>query len=154
MPMRYLDNIQPKTRFTSWAWSPVIVLRISLFITYFAWVFASVIAFLVGVKVFDLTTPPGWTAPWAIVLGGAAVFSSVGSITDRWQRLERWATLLLSAMILSLAIPVNMMGWLEHNLNSQFFGAIVIIAGVLPVTRFIYLAAQSGKRRVPPNRDS
>lgn len=150
--MRYLDNIQPKSKLAIWVWSPVIVLRVALFATYMLYVYASVIAFLVGVPIFDLTTPPGYTAVWAVLLGAAAVFSAVGSITDRWQKLERWATLILSAILLGYIGSMNLMAWVENDLTRQFVGVIALIAGVLPFTRFVYLAAQSGKKHAPLRR--
>lgn len=152
MPTRYLNNIQPKSKLAIWVWSPVIVLRVSLFVVYMLWVYASVIAFMVGVPIFDLTTPPGYTAVWAVLLGASAVFSAVGSLTDRWQKLELWSTLVLGALILGYIGALNLMAWVEYDITRQFVGVIAAIAGVLPITRFVYLAAQSGKRHVPIDR--
>lgn len=147
MPTRYLEVVNPKSRLAIWAWSPAIVLRFSLVTVYMLYVYGSVIAFLAGVPILSLTTPEGYTAPWAILLGASAVASAVGSITDRWQRVERWATMVLSALLLTYIVPLNVVGFLEHDLDRQFIGVIALIAGVLPVTRFVYLAAQSGKRK-------
>jgi hypothetical protein len=152
MPTRYLDNIRPKSKLAVWVWSPVIVLRIALFMTYIAYVYASVIAFIAGVPIFDLTSPPGYTSIWAVLLGASAVFSAVGSIADRWQKTEKWATLALSALLLAYIGGLNLMGWAEYDLTRQFVGAIAFIAGILPMTRFVYLAAQSGKRHAPLDR--
>jgi hypothetical protein len=152
MPTRYLDNIKPKSKLAVWVWSPVIVLRIALFMTYIAYVYASVIAFIAGVPIFDLTSPPGYTSIWAVLLGASAVFSAVGSIADRWQKTEKWATLALSALLLAYIGGLNLMGWVEYDLTRQFVGAIAFIAGILPMTRFVYLAAQSGKRHAPLDR--
>lgn len=148
MPTRYLDVIQPKTKFAMWAWSPVIVLRVSLVATYLGYVYAAIIAFMVGVPVFDLTTPPGWTPVWAVLLGISAMLSAVGSVTDRWQRLERWATLVLSALLLAYVGGLNIVGYIERDLDRLFVGAVAGVAAILPVARFVYLAAQSGKRRI------
>jgi hypothetical protein len=147
VPTRYLQVVQPKSKLAVWAWSPVIVLRIALVSTYMFYVYASVIAFLVGVPLFELTTPRGWTAIWAILLGASGVVAAVGSLSDRWQMTEKWATMCLSALILSYIIPMNILGFLAHDLNRQFVGIIALIAGLLPITRFIYLAAQSGKKK-------
>lgn len=147
MPTSYLEVIAPKSKLAVWAWSPVIVLRVSLVITYMLYVYASVIAFLVGVPIFTLTTPPGWTPIWAVLLGAAAVASAIGSITDRWQRIERWATCALSGLLLAYIGGLNIMGFVEQDLDRQFVGVIALIAGVLPITRFVYLAAQAGKKK-------
>jgi hypothetical protein len=153
MPTRYLEVVQPKSKLAIWAWSPVIVLRIALVSTYMAFVYASVVAFFAGVPVFNLTTFPGWTPVWAGLLAISAVLGAVGSITDRWQQLEKWATLSMSALFLAYIAGLNIVGFIEHDLGRQFAGAVALIAGILPMTRFVYLAAQSGKKRVTTNGD-
>ncbi len=147
VPTRYLEVVNPKSKLAIWAWSPTIVLRLSLVTTYMLYVYASVIAFLVGVPILALTTPAGYTSIWAILLGFAAVASAVGSINDRWQQVEKWATLGLSSLLLTYIVPLNIQGFIEHDLTRQFGGVIALIAGLLPITRFVYLAAQSGKRK-------
>lgn len=135
-----------RSRFAVWAWSPIIVLRVALVSTYLAYVYASAIAFISGVPTFTLTTPAGWTPIWAFLLGTSAVIAAIGSITDRWSGVEKWATLVLSAMALSYVIGINLVGFVEGDPGRQFAGAMSIIAAILPVTRFVYLAAQSGKK--------
>lgn len=147
MPYRYLDNIAPHTRLAVWAWGPVVVLRVALVAVYLSFVYASVIAFLAGVPVFRLTAPEGYTSVWAVLLGTSAVLAAVGSITDRWQQLEKWASLVLSAMMLAYVGGLNGVGFVEGDLDRQFVGAIAFIAFILPAVRFVYLAAQSGKRK-------
>lgn len=147
MPMRYLENINPQSKIAMWAWGPVIILRASLVAIYLLYIYASVIAFLAGVPIFDLTTPHGYTAVWAVALGAASVVSAIGSITDRWQKLEKWATLALSALLLGYIGGLNIVGFIENDLSRQFAGVIAIIAAVMPFVRFVYLAAQSGKKK-------
>jgi hypothetical protein len=150
--MRYLDNIAPRSRWAIWAWSPVIVLRIALVGVYLGYVYASVIAFIAGVPIFRLTAPAGYTSIWATLLGVAAVLSAIGSITDRWQQLEKWASLGLSSMMAAYVGGLNGVGFAEGDLNRQFAGAVAAIAFILPAVRFVYLAAQTGKRRRVPGR--
>jgi hypothetical protein len=152
MPTRYLDVIQPKGKLAVWAWSPVIVLRVALVATYLGYVYSGIIAFMVGVPVFDLTTPPGWTPIWAALLTISALVSAVGSVSDRWQKIERWASLLLAALLLAYVGGLNIVGYIEHDLDRLFVGGVAFVAAILPVTRFIYLAAQSGKRRIRNDR--
>lgn len=137
-----------RNRFAIWAWSPIIVLRVSLLATYLGWVYASAVGFLTGIPIFDLTTPEGWTPIWAVILGTSAVIAGIGSISDRWHLVEKWASLFLSAMIFAYVGSLNLVAWLEGDLARQFVGAVAFIASILPVTRFVYLAAQSGKRHV------
>jgi len=148
MPTRYLDYIDPKSRLSIWAWSPVVVLRVALALTYIMYVYAAVIAFIAGVPVLDLTTPNGYLPVWAAILGISALVSAVGSLTDRWQQVEKWASLGVSAMMLAYLGGLNLMGWIESDLTRQFVGTIAIIASILPFTRFVYLAAQTGKRKI------
>lgn len=152
MPTRYLQIVQPRTRAAIWAWSPVIVLRVSLAATYMMWFFASIIAFLAGVPVLTLTAPEGYTSIWAAFLGVSALVSAIGSTTDKWQKLEKWASLSLSAMLLAYVGGLNIVGYISGDLDRQFVGAVAIIASVLPITRFIYLAAQTGKSKNVPVR--
>lgn len=137
-----------RNRFVIWAWSPIIVLRVALFLQYALYAYASVIAFIVGVPIFDLTTPRGYTAVWAILLGLSAIVSAIGAITERWNALEKWSSLALSALMLTFVGAVNLAGFVEGDLNEQFVGAISLIAVVLPFCRFVYLAAQTGKKRL------
>jgi uncharacterized membrane protein YjjB (DUF3815 family) len=150
--MTYLDNIAPRSRWAIWAWSPVIVLRIALVGVYLGYVYASVIAFIAGVPIFRLTAPQGYTSIWAVLLGVSAVLSAIGSITDRWQQLEKWASLGLSSMMAAYVGGLNGVGFAEGDLNRQFAGAVAAIAFILPAVRFVYLAAQTGKRRRVPRR--
>lgn len=139
-----------RSRFETWAWSPVIVLRVALVATYLLYVYAAIIAFVAGIPVFSLTTPEGYTSIWAVLLGVSALISAVGSVADHWDRIERWASLALSSLMLAYVGGLNIVGWVSGDLDRQFVGAIAIIAFVLPVTRFVYLAAQSGKRHDVP----
>lgn len=147
MPLSYLEHVPQRSRWAIWAWSPVIVLRIALVGVYLGFVYASVIAFIAGVPVFRLTAPEGYTSAWALLLGTAAVLSAIGSVSDRWQQLEKWASLVLSAMMLAYVGGLNGVGFVEGDLDRQFVGAIAFIAFILPAVRFVYLAAQSGKRK-------
>lgn len=148
MPTRYLEVIQPQSSFARWAWGPAIVLRVSLVLTYALYVYGAIIAFLAGVPIFDLTTPQGWTSVWAVLLAVSAAFCMVGSVKDEWQAVEKWAALGLSSAVVAYIIPLNLVGYVEGDLNRQFVGVVATIAGVLPVGRFVYLVAQTGKLRI------
>lgn len=151
MPTRYLQVIRPKSRLANWAWGPVIMLRIALVLTYLAYVYCSVVAFIAGVPILSFNSLPGYLPVWAALLGISAIVSAVGSLTDRWQKIERWATLVLSAMLLAYMGGLNISAWIEHDINRKFVGGIAVIASILPVARYIYLAAQSGKIHAESN---
>lgn len=136
------------TPLEQWAWSPVIVLRIALVIVYLLYVYGSVIAFLAGIPIFTLLTPEGYTSVWAALMMPAALVAAVGSLAERWeQRIEKWAALVLTALMSAYVIGVNAVGFASGDLDRQFVGVIALIAIVLPATRFVYLASQSGKAR-------
>ena len=128
-------------------------MRVALVITYVLYVYASIIAFISGIPVFKLTTPEGYTSVWAVLLGASAIVAAIGSTTDRWQALERWASLALSALLLTYIGGLNLVGFIEGDLDRQFTGAVALIAGILPITRFVYLAAQSGKKHLAWTKD-
>jgi hypothetical protein len=135
-------------RFAIWAWSPIIVLRVALVATYLLYIYAALIAFRSGVPIFENTTPHGWRIVWSTILGVSAIIAAVGSLDDRWRHWEKWASMCVSAMMASYIIALNMAGYLNGDLARQFVGVISLIAAVLPITRFVYLAAQSGKKHV------
>jgi hypothetical protein len=147
MPLRYLEHVPQRSRFAVWAWSPTIVLRVALLAAYLVSVYSSVWAFIAGVPVFNLTTFPGYTPVWAVLLGGSAVLSAIGSITDRWQQLEKWSSLALSALWLAYVGGLTGVGFAQGDPDRQFLAAASITLLVLPVARFVYLAAQSGKKK-------
>lgn len=134
-----------KTAVELWAWSPVIVLRVSLVIVYLLYVYAGVIAFQAGIPIFTLLTWEGYTSIWAALLVPAAIVAAIGSLADRWQRIEKWSTLALTALQSGYVIGLNAVGFIAGDLSRQYVGVIALIAIVLPATRFVYLAAQSGK---------
>lgn len=147
VPLSYLEHVHPKSKWAVWAWSPVIVLRVALVGVYIGYIYASVIAFIAGVPVFRLTAPEGYTSIWAVFLGASSILAAIGSVTDRWQQLEKWASLGLASMMGAYVGGLNGVGFVEGDLDRQFIGAIAFIAFILPAVRFVYLAAQSGKRR-------
>lgn len=151
MPTRYLEVIKPRTRIGKWAWGPVIMLRVALVATYLAYIYAAVIALIAGVPILDFSNLPGYLPVWATLLGLSAMIAAIGSLTDRWQRYERWATLLLSALLFAYVGGLNIAAWVEQDLSRQFVGGIAFIAAILPVARYVYLAAQSGKIHADPN---
>jgi hypothetical protein len=139
-----------RNRFATWAWSPIIVLRVALVSTYMLYIYAALIAFRSGVPIFEDTTPHAWRAVWASILGVSAIIAAIGSLDDRWHQWEKWASMSVSAMMGSYVIALNLAGYVDGDLARQFVGVIALIASVLPITRFVYLAAQSGKKHVDP----
>lgn len=148
MPTRYLNVIRPKSRLAVWIWSPVIVLRIALFLVYIVYIYAAGIAVVAGIPIFAQTAPGAYTVMWAIGLGVSAAVSAIGAVNDKWQPIEKWGTLVLSALMLGYAGTLNIVGFMDGDIGRQFVGTIATIALILPATRFVYLAAQSGKTRV------
>lgn len=147
MPYRYLDNVNPRGRFATWAWSPIIVLRVALVAVYLGYIYAAVIAFIAGVPIFRLTAPEGYASIWAVFLGLSAIVAAIGSVSDRWQQVEKYASMCLSALMLAYVGGVNGVGFVLGDLDRQFVGALSFIALILPAVRFVYLAAQTGKKK-------
>lgn len=136
------------SRFEVWAWSPVIVLRVSLVATYLLYVYGAVIAFIAGIPIFSLLAPEGYTSIWAALSLPAALVAAIGSISDRWEKVEKWAALALTALQSGYVLGVNSVGFALGDLGRQYVGVIAVIALIPPAVRFVYLAAQSGKVRM------
>lgn len=137
----------PRNILEAWFWAPITVLRVSLVATYGLYIYAAWIGFWAGVPIFSLLTPPGYTSIWAVLLGIAAITCTVFSLRSKWEKMEKWAALALSALMAAYCMGLNMQGYTEQDLDRQFIGVIAVIAIVLPIGRFLYLAAQSGKKR-------
>lgn len=138
----------PRNVVEAWFWTPITVLRVSLITIYFLYVYGAWIAFRAGIPIFSLLTPPGYTSVWAALLGVAAITATISSLKMKWEKVERWAALGLSALMAAYCVGLNMQGYTEGDLDRQFIGVIAVIAIVLPFGRFLYLAAQSGKKPV------
>jgi len=135
------------TRFELWAWGPVIVLRFALVATYLLYVYFAAISFVAGVPAFNLTTFPGYTSVWAFVMGTGAVVAAIGSITDRWEHVEKWGALAVAAMMLGYVGTIHVIGFVTGDINRQAVAAALTIGLVLPAVRFVWLAAQTGKKK-------
>lgn len=137
---------RPLSRFEVWAWSPIIVLRIALVIIYVLYGYASIVAFIAGIPLFDnVVDVTNFTSIWALLMGPAAVVAAIASTTHRWETMEKWAALVLTALQSGYVIGMNTAGFILGDLDRQYVAAVALIAIVLPATRFVYLAAQSGK---------
>jgi len=140
------------SRFETWAWSPIIVLRIALVITYLLFIYLGIISIRAGIPVFDLTALPGYATIWGALLTAAAIVAAVSSIAERWEYIERWASLAVSSLYLAYAGAVNIVGFVSGDIDRQTVGAALLIGLVLPACRFVYLAAQAGKARKPKKK--
>jgi hypothetical protein len=136
-----------QTAFEVWFWSPVLVMRVSVVIIYMLYVYGAVIAFIAGIPIFNLLAPEGYTSVWALLLMPAAVLAAIGSLAQRWETLEKWAALALTALQSPYVIGVNVVGYAGGDLSRQYVGVISVIAIVLPAVRFVWLASQSGKKK-------
>jgi len=139
---------QTRSRFHVWAWSPVTVLRIALVVTYLLYIYSGIIAIFAGIPVFDLTAPAGYATIWGALLCVSAIVSAVGALDDRWQVWERWASLALSSLMIAYAGALNLLSFAEGDISRMFIGGIATIALVLPLFRFVWLAAQTGKKKL------
>lgn len=136
----------PRNAVEAWFWAPITVLRVSLISVYALYVYAAWIAFRAGIPIFSLLTPPGYTSIWAVLLGIAAIICFITSLQAKWEKIERWAALGLFAMMAAYCVGLNLQGYTEGDLDRQFVGVVSVIAIILPLGRFLYLAAQSGKK--------
>lgn len=145
-------EVRQRSALMTWAWSPVIVLRIALVAVYFGYLYSSITAFIAGIPLFDLLGfMEGYTSVWAVLLFLSALFCFIAAFSNKFERLEKWASLVLMAVMAGYVIGMNLVAYGEGDVKRMFVGGIAFIAWVLPATRFGYLAAQTGK--VAPSRD-
>lgn len=148
LQVRRAASARQRSALHTWAWSPVIVLRIALVIVYAAYVYASVIALLVGIPIFDLLDfGPGYTAIWAVLLGLSSMLAWVGSLGQKFEQIEKWAAMGMFCLLLAYVGGLNLQAYGMGDLTRMFIGVIAFIAMVLPAVRFVYLAAQTGKKK-------
>jgi hypothetical protein len=143
---RSVRSPRRRTPFEVWAWSPVSILRVALVITYLIVVGFAVTSFIAGVPVFELTTPVGYTAPWAVLLCASAIAAAIGAVNDHWRQLERWASLMVTNLLLPYVAALHIIGYISGDPNRQAVSWVALGLLVLPLTRFLWLASQAGKK--------
>ena len=136
------------TRFELWAWSPVIIFRVALISVYLICIYCGVMSVIAGVPVFDMTAPAGWHTLWGALLCLAAIVSAVSAIDDKWQVVERWASMLLSGLLLAYAGSLNYVAYVSGDLDRMFVGGVAVGLLVVPACRFGWLASRAGTRKV------
>lgn len=141
-----LRSARSRSRFETWAWSPVIVLRVALVVTYLLHIGLATMAFIAGVPIFRLTAPEGYSDPWALFLGIGALAAAVGALDDRWRTLECWAALAVTAFAAGYVVPLYIVAFAAGDLNRQTVAIAVTFMLILPLSRFAWLAAQTGRR--------
>lgn len=141
-----LPSPRQPTKFEVWAWGPVVVLRFALVSTYMLYIYFAAISFIAGVPAFSLTTIPGYTPVWAFIMGTGAVIAAIGSTADKWEHIEKWGALAVTAMMLGYVGTIHVIGFVTGDINRQAVAAALTLGLVLPAVRFVWLAAQTGKK--------
>ena len=136
--------------FQKWITEPLIVPRWMLTAQYAFFVILGILAAIVGIPSFDLTTWAGYVTPWsaAIVLSASlAFFASLDQSRER--HMEKWSVValvsLLFAYLTSAWIPTFTGG--DVNLGRVIFCWLVTGVTILPAVRAGDLLRRYGLRR-------
>jgi hypothetical protein len=130
-----------------WASEEVAMLRISLVLVYLGFINLAVASLRAGVPAFTLTAPDYYTPIWALLLAIAGLVAAIASTTDRWQAIERWAALGVTALMGAYVGTITILGFFQGDANRQAVASGLGIAFVTPALRFLWLALQAGKRK-------
>lgn len=141
---QYFRDTQGK--FRTWAWSPVIVVRIALAVSYLLTIAMAVTglfaAYLPSFHESGVANAWWWS-------GGLVVFATaalLGSTRDKWQSLEKWASLGVLAGQALYVSAVLVAGSLTNNLAATTAGLGLMGMMILPLSRFLWLASRAGRK--------
>lgn len=133
-------------RFRTWAWSPVIVVRIAIAASYLLTIVMAVFGFLtVYLPSFERTgiNNASWWAGGLILFSIAAL---VGSTRDKWASLEKWASVgVLAGQALYIS-AILISGSRSGNLAATTAGVGLMGMMILPLSRFLWLASRAGRK--------
>lgn len=135
------------SRFEKWAFSEVAMIRVALVLVYLGYLYLALASLRAGVPAFTLTAPEAYTPIWAGLLALAGVNAAVAATSDRWMAWERWSSLAVSALMGAYVGTITILGYVTGDVNRQAVAAGLTIAFILPACRFLWLAAQTGKKR-------
>ena len=123
---------------------PLIIPRWILMLKYLCFIGLGGAVWSASSPSLDLTTGDGYTALWGIIVICSATLCFVGSMADRLEWMERWAVLLLSALLLGFAAaPIQLVLAGDHDRLA--YSVIALTLSLLPTARAVMLIGRVGK---------
>lgn len=135
-----------RTRIKHWAWTGILVPRWAFIIQYLLFVYWGFMAMLAGIPAFDITAPPGWATVWGSIMVVAGGVSAYCVTRANLEKVERWSVGVLCILSMTYIGSLNVLAYASGNANYQALAAGISLLFVFPLARFLYLAAQAGKR--------
>jgi hypothetical protein len=136
-----------RSRVRNWAWTPIYVPRWAFVIKYLLFVYWGFWAILAGIPAFDMTAPHGWSVIWGSLMVVAGAVSAASVTRARGERIERWSVGVLCVLSIGYIGSINVLAFVSALPNYQALAAGISLVFVLPLARFLYLAAQAGKKK-------
>ena len=134
-------------KFITWSRSPIVIPRWVLTLKYFLFVCIGVTVYVASSPSLDITTWAGYTPFWSVALMVSGLICMIGSATPRLEVLERWAVLVLTALLVGYAFaPVTLV--LAGDADRASYSVIAICLSLLPASRAVMLIHLAGRPHV------
>ncbi len=122
---------------------PVIIPRYILMVKYLCFVGVGVAVYVASSPSLDLTTGAGYTGLWGITVGLSSIGCLVGSMDVRLETVERWAVLVLAALLIGYACaPLQLV--LSGDTNRLAYSTLAVTLAILPTARAVQLIRRVG----------
>ncbi|MDN4616398.1 hypothetical protein P5G50_18275 [Leifsonia sp. F6_8S_P_1B] len=134
-------------KFITWGRSPILIPRWVLTLKYVMFVFVGVTVYVASSPSLDITTWEGYTPFWSIALIVASLTCIIGSASPRLEVMERWAVLVLFALLIGYAVaPVQLV--LAGDTDRAAYSILAITLSLLPGARAAMLIHRTGRPHV------
>lgn len=124
---------------------PVFIPRWALVIQYAFFVLLGAAINIATSPSFSIIAPGSWSSIWAVGIQLSAIGALIGSIKPKWEPLERWAALLLVALLFGYAFaPIELL--LRGDATRTTYSAMALILSILPTARVASLVFRAGRK--------
>lgn len=124
-----------RKKLITWGKTPIFVPRWLLTAKYLGFVIMGILFLLWGNATLSLATFEGYTTFWAASVILTSVLSLPGSIHEKFEPVEEWAALILSALITSWAVAAIWRAFNEAEFNRIPGAWAILLVGMLPAAR-------------------
>jgi hypothetical protein len=126
--------------------APVWIPRWILTAAYTGFAVLGVLGVIFGSPTLDLTNPDGYTVFWGAAVAAGALTAAIGSITERWEPVERIGNLLMVLTLILYCVDALYLvfGKTDGATSRAVFTGIVCIMTLLPLGRGFYLITRTG----------
>lgn len=133
-----------KRRLEDWSRDPIHVPRWMLTLKYFAFVILGVLAVIGGIPTLNSLTFDAFTTGWSGGLVIAAAIAAVASFQKHWEGLEKWAALVVTALLVTWAIAAMVRAVGEGDVGRMAGAFSILVMSMLPAVRVLGLMKTAG----------